>query len=261
MVVKKINPPDYQKKLALALFAVAATAAGLWMQYASIQHIMQHRPPLAVVSWWSAILFGAGLSITSSFKAYSARNETFAKMYLTPLSMLGTVSFAVLLSWLMSMVSPAVLASIHYQRCPQSVTERLLQGDKFWLDQVSECQAQAKPAQAEIITFASSPPPSRFVTLPAGNNPFPGTIAISVPPNCQHPPLYVQRLEQGLRDQGLPVQEVSDVSFHTNTAEERAQIQAIMQQPMPQVYINGRVIGHPSLEEVMQEVKTQGLVH
>ncbi|MEJ0009725.1 MAG: hypothetical protein WDN72_03900 [Alphaproteobacteria bacterium] len=99
-----------------------------------------------------------------------------------------------------------------------------------------------------------------FTTLPAGNNPFPNTVAIGIPPGCpSQEAQYGRSLEAALKARNIPVREISNVSFQVHSREDISQIQSAAQQPGPHVFINGRMMGHPSLDEVVAEAQRQGL--
>jgi len=99
-----------------------------------------------------------------------------------------------------------------------------------------------------------------FVALPAGNNPYPHTVAVAIPPGCpSQEAQYGRALEAALKARNIPVQEISKVAFTIHSREQISQMQSAMAQPGPHVFINGRMMGHPSLEEVVSEAQQQGL--
>jgi hypothetical protein len=106
-----------------------------------------------------------------------------------------------------------------------------------------------------VALLAQAVQAAEFVDLPAGNDPFPGVVAIAIPPNCpSSAAVYGRALEAALKAKNIPVREVAVVQFSFHGKDDVQRIDTLMRtQPQPQVFISGRMTGHPSLDEVESE--------
>lgn len=108
-----------------------------------------------------------------------------------------------------------------------------------------------------VTLLASAAWSKEFVTMPAGNNPFPNVVAIAIPPNCPgRDAEYGRSLEAALKAKKVPVRVISEVKFNFNNQSEARQIQSMMEsQPGPHVFLNNKMLGHPTVDEVVAEIQ------
>jgi glutaredoxin-related protein len=104
-------------------------------------------------------------------------------------------------------------------------------------------------------------PPSTALSInnPPANNPYPDTVVVSLVPNCPaEAGQYARTLVYYLEKNGFEVMTTAQVSFKFDSQEAFQQINDFMTSAaMPQVFINGRAMGRPSYDEIIQEMRAQ----
>lgn len=104
--------------------------------------------------------------------------------------------------------------------------------------------------------------PGPFVPLPPVDGQRPGTVFVIAAQDCPHDDAQrADRLAESLSSQGIPVERTHSASFvfasqpDSDTAD---RISAVMEGPLPVVFINGRAKANPSLDEVAAEFRRTG---
>jgi glutaredoxin-related protein len=94
---------------------------------------------------------------------------------------------------------------------------------------------------------------------PPANNSYPNTVIISLAPNCpSEAAQYARLLAYYLQQNGVNMVTTGNVNFSFDSQEARQQIDNFMTQaPIPHVFINGRAMGRPSYDEIIQEIQYQ----
>ncbi len=82
-------------------------------------------------------------------------------------------------------------------------------------------------------------------------------VLIFAPENCPSDAAQrARRLASHLSGQRIPYRETSNADFSTLTSQEEAnQVTAVMNGPVPVVYVNGRAKANPTPEEVVSEYR------
>ena len=103
--------------------------------------------------------------------------------------------------------------------------------------------------------------PAGFAQLPAVQGQRPGTVWIVAAENCPHEDAQrADHLAAVLADQGIRVQRTHNVQFQFSEppdAATMARLNAIMNGPLPIVFIDGKAKGNPSAEQVVSEYGQQ----
>ncbi len=104
--------------------------------------------------------------------------------------------------------------------------------------------------------------PHGFITLPPPNNPYPNEVVIMAPDNCPLPAArYAAQLDELLTARHILVRRVSLMPFNIQDPDEDQRLQKTLQEaPMPQVFINGRMMGSPGLVDILREMEYQNML-
>jgi len=101
-----------------------------------------------------------------------------------------------------------------------------------------------------------------FVPMPPVDGQRPGTVFVIAAENCPHEDAQrADRLAESLSSQGIPVQRAHSANFRFNGQPDQDtvdRISAVMEGPLPVVFVNGRAKANPSLDEVASEFRRNG---
>ena len=101
--------------------------------------------------------------------------------------------------------------------------------------------------------------PGPFVSLPPVEGQRPQTVFVIAAQNCPHEAAQrADRLAEALSSQGIPVERTHAARFHFTSRPDSDtvdRISAVMNGPLPVVFINGRAKANPSLDEVAAEFR------
>lgn len=85
-----------------------------------------------------------------------------------------------------------------------------------------------------------------------------GTVFIVAPPCGDETDMKAKEMVRRLQKAGIPSQQTATVSFSTSLGLDAAmQVQSVMNQPLPIVFVRNRAQSNPSVEEVLAEVRTR----
>ena len=101
--------------------------------------------------------------------------------------------------------------------------------------------------------------PGPFVSLPPVDGQRAQTVFVIAAQNCPHEAAQrADHLAEALSRQGIPVERTHQADFHFTSRPDSAtmeRIAAVMNGPLPVVFINGRAKSNPSLDEVASEFR------
>lgn len=104
--------------------------------------------------------------------------------------------------------------------------------------------------------------PGPFVPLPPVDGQRPGTVFVIAAQDCPHEDAQrADRLAESLSSQGIPVERAHSANFRFTSQPDSdtvGRISAVMDGPLPVVFINGRAKANPSLDEVASEFRRNG---
>ncbi len=115
------------------------------------------------------------------------------------------------------------------------------------------------PAKGPDVESLSTSTPGPFVSLPPVDGQGPETVFVIAAQDCPHEAAQrADRLADALARQGIPVARTSQANFRFTGQPDAAtveRIEAVMNGPLPVVFINGRAKSNPSLDEVAAEFR------
>jgi len=98
-----------------------------------------------------------------------------------------------------------------------------------------------------------------FVPLPAVDGQRPRTVFVIAAEDCPHDDAQrADRLAESLSSQGIPVERTHSANFRFTSAPDSDtvdRISAVMNGPLPVVFVNGRAKANPSLDEITAEYR------
>jgi hypothetical protein len=101
--------------------------------------------------------------------------------------------------------------------------------------------------------------PGPFVSLPPVDGQRPQTVFVIAAQNCPHDAAQrADRLAESLSSQGIPVERTHSANFRFTSRPDSDtvdRISAVMNGPLPVVFINGRAKANPSLDEIASEFR------
>ncbi len=120
-----------------------------------------------------------------------------------------------------------------------------------------------KPPRSEPPQTAAVQPAGAtgFVTLPPVDGAPPNTVMVVAAENCSREDAQrADRLTAALRDRGVPVVRSHQVGFTIASPDSAVpeRINAVMNGPLPIVFINDRAKPNPSLDDVLAEFRNAG---
>lgn len=103
----------------------------------------------------------------------------------------------------------------------------------------------SKPVTPGVFTQVTPP-----ANMPAG------TVFIVAPPCGDETDMKAKEMGRRLQKAGIPFQQTASVSFSTSLGLDAVmQVQSVMNQPLPIVFVRNRAQSNPSVEEVLAEVR------
>ena len=115
------------------------------------------------------------------------------------------------------------------------------------------------PSKSQDAAFPSAGSPGAFVSLPPVDGQRPQTVFVIAAENCPHEDAQrADRLAEDLSRQGIPVERAHQANFRFIGQPDAAtveRISAVMEGPLPVVFVNGRAKSNPSLDEVASEFR------
>jgi hypothetical protein len=114
-------------------------------------------------------------------------------------------------------------------------------------------------AAVAISTAMASADANGFVELPPARGQNPDTVYVVAAVNCPHEAAQrADRLAKDLDDKGIPVVRTNNVGFTAVGVDQATvdRVRAIMDGPLPIVFVHGRAKSAPSLEDVEAEFRS-----
>jgi len=117
-------------------------------------------------------------------------------------------------------------------------------------------------ASAHRVDARATGGPGEFVVLPPVEGQRAQIVFVVAAENCPHEAAQrADHLAQALASRGIPVQRTHEVRFRFTSRPDAAtvdRISAVMNGPLPVVFINGRAKSNPSLDEVDAQYRRMG---
>ena len=114
------------------------------------------------------------------------------------------------------------------------------------------------PSHRDAVDLSTGSPGS-FVSLPPVDGQRDRTVFVIAAQNCPHDAAQrADHLADALSRQGIPVERTNQAHFHFTsqpTSETIDRISAVMNGPLPVVFIDGRAKSNPSLDEVAAQFR------
>jgi hypothetical protein len=115
------------------------------------------------------------------------------------------------------------------------------------------------PLSREDAAALSTGAPGPFVSLPPVDGQRAQTVFVIAAQNCPHEAAQrADHLAEALSRQGIPVERSNRANFHFTSRPDPAtmdRMAAVMNGPLPVVFINGRAKSNPSLDDVVSEFR------
>lgn len=114
-------------------------------------------------------------------------------------------------------------------------------------------QHQAAHALRDVLTSADA---DGFVDVPSPVNQNADTVYVVAAQNCPHAAAQqADRLAKQLSDKGVPVVRVNQVGYQPQRVDRPMmdRLNAVMNAPLPLVFINARVASNPEIDDVVAE--------